>query len=460
MQTQDLAPYYNQLSKALGSKIGTQVTQEELTAEFENYLRYGVPPEQAVKTILRHHGVGVAPPTGAPGAPSGTGSGASGVVLTQGRVPLAQLPPASGAVHLKARILSMSQKQVTVRGEPKDVISGLLGDESGVLPFTSWRPLEGLQKGDVIEVIGAYTKDFRGAAQVNIGDRARINRVEGEDMPRPPQAVNDTTVAGLKEGMRGVKVTGRILDVAARTVTVQGAAKTVWGGTLADASGHVEFSSWSDHGLQAGQAVTIEGAYVRAFRNVPQLTFDAEAKVTPAETPVPEAAQLKTAPATPLSVLQERGSANDITVVGTLLEIRPGSGLIFRCPAAHEGKTCGRVVALGACRLHGKQEGTPDLRIKCILDDGTGAVSLTIGRELTERLLGKTLDQAKAEAQAAFRPDLVVEQLKEKVTGHAYQVQGFARSDDYGLALIAKSVTPATEDVPAAAKALLDGGAF
>lgn len=452
MQTQDLAPYYNQMSKALGSKIGTQVTQEELQAEFENYLRYGVPPEQAVKTILRHHGVGVAPTTP-------TAAGTPAAPPTLGRIPLAQLPPTASSVHVKARVLSITTKQVTARGETRDIVTGLLGDESGTAPFTSWRPLEGLEKGDVVEITGAYTKEFRGQGQVNLGDRTRIQRVEGDDMPRPPTPTNEVTVAALKEGLRGVKVTGRVLDVATRTVTVAGTPKTLWGGNFADATGHVEFTSWADHGLVAGAAVTIEGAYVRAFRNVPQLTFDAEAKVTPAEG-VPEAASLRTAPATALWVLQERGSANDITVTGTLLEVRPGSGLIFRCPAPHEGKVCGRVVAAGACRLHGKQEGQPDLRVKAILDDGTGAVALTVGRELTEQLLGKTLDQAKAEAQAAFRPDLVVEQLKERVTGRIYTVNGFARSDDYGLALIARTLAPATEDVPAAAKALLEGGAF
>lgn len=448
MQTYDTAPYLNQLSKALGAKIGTQVTAQEVQDEFENYLRYGVPPEQAVKTILRHHGIGYTPPNQA---------AASATPVPQGRIPLAQLPAAAQSVHIKARVLSIAPKTVTVRGEPKEVLSGLLGDESGTAPYTSWRPLEGVQKGDVIEVAGAYTKDFRGTAQVNIGERSRIQKLD-EDMPRPPTPTTDSSVAGLQEGMRNVRVTGRILEVAPRQVTVAGQPKMVWSGTLADATGRVEFSSWHDHKLSAGLAVTVEGAYVRSFRSVPQLTFDQDARVSPADG-VPPLEALQQAGAT-VSSLVERGSANDITLVGTLLEVRPGSGLIFRCPEVVEGKPCGRVVAAGQCRLHGKQEGVPDLRTKAILDDGTGAVSVTIGREPTQELLGKTLDQAKAEAQAAFRPELVMEQLKEKLTGKVVRVQGFARSDDYGLALIARSVALHTQDSAAAAQALLDGGAL
>ncbi|MHB8634710.1 MAG: hypothetical protein ACYDBQ_12250 [Thermoplasmatota archaeon] len=444
MQTYDSAPYLNQIFRALEGKT-TEASQKEIGEEFENYLRYGVPPEQAVKTILRHHGVGQAAPAAPP--------------TPVGRVPLAQLPPTSSAVHLKARVLSIAPKEVTVRGEAKEVLSGLLGDESGVAPFTSWRAMEGIQKGDVIEVVGAYTKEYRGSAQVNFGDRARLTKLEGDPMPSPPAEDFATTVAGIREGMRGIQVTGRILDVAPRQVTVQGQPRTVWGGTFADTTGHIEFTSWHDHQLAAGSAVTIQGAYARSFRNVPQLTFDLQAKVTPAEG-VPPAESLKRSPSTPIGILVERGFANDVTVVGTLLEVRPGSGLIFRCPAPAEGKACGRVVTAGQCRLHGKQEGTPDLRVKAILDDGTGAVSVTMGREITERLLGLTLEEAKAQAQAAFRPDLAVEKLKERLTGRPFVVQGFARSDEYGLALIARNAAPYQEDVAAAAKALLEGGAL
>lgn len=441
MQAIDLAPHLEALKRALGDKLPADVTEQDLKDEFAKYLEYGVPVDQALKTILRHHGV-QSPTASRPGSPP----------VTE-RLPVAQLPPSSPSVIVKARVLTVNTKTVNARGEAKDIVWGLLGDESGSIPYTSWRPLEGIQKGDVLLIEGAYTKEYQGKAQVNFGDRTKITKLDDSELPRAPVEVRDVPLASLKEGLRGLRVTGRVLSVAPRQVNVQGTPKTVWGGILADASGQVEFSAWHDHGLQAGEAYTIEGGYVRAFRGQPQYTFDADAKVAPAATPVPEAAALAARPPTPISAVVERGGGTDLTLVATLLEVRPGSGLVLRCSTPG----CTRVLAAGQCRIHNRVEGVPDLRIKGILDDGTGALSMVAGRELTEQVLGKALAQCVEEAKAAFRPEVIQDQLKEKVTGRVFEVKGSALGDaEYGPMLIVRSLHPFREPKEETAQMLLD----
>lgn len=431
----DLAPHLELIKKALGAKAA-DLDEQDLRDELAKYLEYGVPLDQAVKTILRHHGVAPAPST----RPIGP--------VSQERLPLAQLPPQSPYVNLKVRLLSLQSKPVTARGEQKEILWGLLGDESGTAPYTSWRPLEGLAKGDVLEIQGAYTKEFNNQVQVNFGDRTRIQKV-ADDLPQTPVSYRDLSIAELKEGSRGIRVTGRILDVAPRELTVQGQPKTVYSGAIADGTGKIEFTAWSDHKLAAGQAVTIEGGYIRAYRGVPALNFDADAKVTPSSADLPAAAVLAVRPALPVRELIARGGGSDLHLVGSLLEVRPGSGLVLRCSTPG----CTRVLAAGMCRIHNKVDGVPDIRLKAILDDGTGAVSLVAGREVTEALLGKSLEQCKKEAQDAFRPDLIQEQLKEKLTARVFSVRGNALSDDYGITFIVRSMAPHTEDRTAAAQA-------
>lgn len=429
------------LKRQLAAKIGNDLDESDLRDEFQKYLDYGVPVDQAVRTILRHHGITTGPSLRSAGPAS------------QERITLQEAPPSSPSLHLRVRLLSLNTKPVMARGEEKQIVWGLLGDESGTAPYTSWRPLEGIAKGDVIDVQGAYTKEYNGQAQVNFGDRTRITKLSPDELPTTPVVARDTRVADLKEGSRGIRLNCRILDVAPRQVTVQGTPKTVWSGTLADPSGKVEFSSWADHNLQPGQALTIEGGYVRAYRGVAQYTFDADAKVTPFEGDLPTAEALAVQTALLLRDLVARGGGSDVQVAGTLLEVRPGSGLVLRCPTPG----CTRVLQAGLCRIHNKVEGTPvpDLRVKAILDDGTAAVNMTIGRELTESLLGKTLDQAAQEAKDAFRPDLVQEQLREILTGRTYTVRGNALADDYGLSLIVRSIQPRHEAPAEAATALL-----
>lgn len=436
MQTHDIAPHLATLTRALGDKLGTEVTEEDLQAELQKYLDYGVPPDQAVRTILRAHGETPAPPN--------AGGDAGAPVVLQGRTPLADVPPNAQSVDLLVRILTMNTRTVTARGEEKEIIWGLVGDETAALPYTSWRPLEGLEAGAVIEVKGAYTKEYRGEVQVNFGDRAHIARKDDDAIPKEPAEWKQVKVGDLRLGLRGFRVTGRFLDVATKEVTVQGEPKTIWTGTFADETGKVEFTSWDDVGLKAGMAVTLQGASVRAFRGQPQLNFDKNATLTPFDGTLASVEELDVVHPVAIAEILATGNTADVAVHATLLEVRPGSGLIWRDPETR------RVVPSG-----GNAE--PDLRIKFVLDDGTGSFTAVVGRDETERLLGKDLEACLAEAKEAMRTDVIAEAIEAKLTGRVYLAEGFCRTDDYGTMMICRSLKEHHEDAEAKAQELLDG---
>lgn len=433
MQAHDIAPHLAELTRALGDKIGTEVSEDDLKEELQKYLDYGVPPDQAVRTILRAHGEQSAPATDRP-AP----------VTLEGRTPLGKLPGNAQSADILARILTMNTRTVNARGEEKQIIWGLLADETGSLPYTSWRPLEGLEKGDVVEIQGVYTKEFRGETQINFGDRCTITKKDPETLPEQPVAFEDLEVADLSQGRRGFRVSGRFLTVETREVNVKGEPKQLWSGKFADRSGKIEFTCWDDLGLKEGDAVTIEGGYIRAFRGQPQLNFDKDATIKPFDGDLPEAEDLDVVHAIPIADLLKAGDMGDVAVRATLLEVRPGSGLIWRDPETN------RVVPSGG-------EATPDLRIKMVLDDGTGSVSAVVGRETTERILGKDLEACMAQAKEAMRPDIIAEEIAEKVEGRVFAAEGFARTDDYGTMLICRSLVPGNQDAEAEAQEILDG---
>ncbi len=444
MQTQaQIAPHLEKLTRALGDKVGTEVSEDDLRAEFEKYLEYGVPVDQAIKTILRHHGV-QGGPAAAPTGPN---------LDNQERVLLADVPGGVPYVNLLVRFVTLNTKSVMARGEEKQIYWGLLGDESGTKPYTSWRPLEGLEKGDVVAIKGAYTKEFNGETQINFGDRCRLEKRDASELPEVQQEVRDVTVAELQPGLRGFRVKGRILDVNEREVVARGEPKKLWSGQFADETGKVEYTSWHDHGLEPGQAVTVEGGYIRSFRGVPQFNFDADAKIEKAASGLPPVEELDQSPVVRLAEVIDRANANDITVVATLLEVRPGSGLVFRCTDS----SCSRVLVSGQCRLHGKADdgGVPDLRIKAVIDDGTGAINMVAMRDITEALAGKNLDTCLTEARNAMRYEIIQDQLAEKLTGRVFEMRGDARSDDFGPMFITRSMAEHKPDVMAEARTLL-----
>src|SRR5207244_13202739 len=161
--------------------------------------------------------------------------------------------------------------------------------------------------------------------------------------------------------------------------------KTLVEGEIADATGRVTFSAWEPNALpkefKADAVVKIRNAYVRSFRGVPQLNFgnNSQVEILPA-TAAPDRQALALPKPFDLAELEAAGGATGALIEGVVLEIKKGSGLIFRC--AQEG--CNRVLQKMECRLHGKQKGVPDLRIKAVLDDGHGAATFFANREATE----------------------------------------------------------------------------
>ena len=139
----------------------------------------------------------------------------------------------------------------------------------------------------------------------------------------------------------------------------------------------------------------------------------------------------------------EKRGALDVEVEGTVIEIRPGSGVIMRCPV------CSRVIQNGECSIHGKVSGKPDLRLKLVLDDGTGSVSSILNRELTEKLLGKTLEECKK-----MNESVLLDEINKMLFAHKISMRGNALGDEFGTSLIAREAKLVEVDVKEEAERL------
>ncbi len=147
--------------------------------------------------------------------------------------------------------------------------------------------------------------------------------------------------------------------------------------------------------------------------------------------------------------IERAGGAADVTVIGTVVDIKKGSGLIFRCPE------CNRVVQKGICQVHGKVAQVPDLRIKAVVDDGTAALTAVMRKDVTELLTGMTLKSGMEEVRETMNPDIVGQRIEEKLLAKPIEVRGNVTSDDYGLMMIVTEARLTIPDVKSEAEALL-----
>ncbi len=99
----------------------------------------------------------------------------------------------------------------------------------------------------------------------------------------------------------------------------------------------------------------------------------------------------------------------------------------------------------GVCGEHGKQEGTYDLRIKAVLDDGVKVQEVLINRERTESLVGIEMEEAKTMAMEALDHEVVRGMIQERLLGRYYTVSG-PTVDRYILVETISQLSPVAEE--------------
>jgi replication factor A1 len=217
---------------------------------------------------------------------------------------------------------------------------------------------------------------------------------------------------------------------------------------LGDETGRLPFSSWIElPGIDIGSIIRIEGAQIRVFRGMPSVNILSSTRVFPVK---PEEAEklaftfesaVKESSPLRIEEINSRDCMFDVAAVGNLISIRPGSGIISRCPE------CSRVIQKGSCRVHSKVEGIRDMRIKAVLDDGTGSISVTFPRELAEAIYGKTLEEAEQLMFSDVSKDTVYEDLRRFLTGRCLAVRGNSSKSEYGTFFTAEKVWIPEDDL-------------
>ena len=430
MNTEKLAPHIEELTRVLKEKVEPEKIKEDLEKLTEEFK---IPISEAKRMTIRKYG--------------GT--------LSDSRVStyytLKELPSNEQSVEILCRVIAINEKLINQDGEEKTIYYGIFGDNTMTRPFTAWLDC-GLEKGDTVRIQNVYTKEWQGEPQINIGKGAKISRESKDALPEfdPIISAVEYKINKLKERIGSVSLTARILSVEKREVTVNEESKKIFNGIIADETGKSRFTAWHDFKLKKGMVIKIVGGYVKSWRGIPDITFDERSIITKlGDDELPNIEELEKDKTISISKLIEAGGGTGLEINGIILQVKNGSGLIFRCPE------CKRVLQNGSCMIHGEVRSLPDLRVKAVIDDGTGALNSVFNREITEKLLGKNLEKCQEMAKEAIDKEVIKAELSELLTACPVRVSGNALGDDYGIMLIAKNVDLLTIDTKSEAESLL-----
>lgn len=411
-------------AEALASDLG--IDKEEVKGDLENLVSYSVPMDEAVQSLRRKYGDGS---TG-----SEPESKEIGKITTE-----------DGNVTVTARVLTAGKRSIRYQGNEQVITEGVLADSSGKIDYTAWEEF-GLSPGDTITAGNAGVREWDGHPELNLGESTTFV-FEEEPLEIPHEIGGESALENVTPGDRGLTIETRVIDVETRTIDGRDGETEILSGVLADGTARLPFTDWEPRDeIEEGADLHFENVYIREFRGVPSVNCSEFTTVSPLDHAVEIS---ESAPRKTIDDAVENGGAFDIELVGAIVAVRDGSGLIQRCPE------CGRVVQKGQCRSHGQVEGEDDLRVKAILDDGTGTVTAILGTELTREIYGGGLDDAREQARDAMDQEVVADSIRETLVGREYVVRGSLSVDEYGANLDASEFMEVDESPVSRAQALL-----
>lgn len=398
----------------------------DIRRDLTNLLEYNVPLEEATESIRRKYQDNTTPDQPTPRT-------------------IADLTPGTGAVTLTACILTVGKRSIRYQGEDRVITEGELADPTGKIPYTAWDTFA-LEPGQTVTVTNATVREWNDTPELNLSQNTTVTPTD-DPLETPYEPGGDANLTDLQPGDRGRTIDATIIDLERRTVDGRDGPTPILSGVIADETARLPFTDWNPHDtLEPDQSYRIENVYVREFRGVPSVNLTEYTTITPLPDPIPPSPPPRLTIADALAT----NGAYDIEITGHIVGVRDGSGLIQRCPE------CGRPVQKTRCRTHGEVEPVDDLRIKAILDDGTGNLTAIFDTDQTAALYGGNVDDARAAAQEAMDQDVVGDTIATIVTGRDYRLRGNLSIDEYGANLVVTDYHPVDTTPAEAATNALD----
>ncbi len=328
------------------------------------------------------------------------------------KVKIAEIKEAGKWVDLEVKVLDLWEPAAQTISQ-----TGLVGDGTGSMKFVKWTKSElpNLELGRSYLLKKVVTDEFQGKFSVKLNRTSQIEPLDVDVEAKPaskaakPVKVMEINEPGLWVDLK-VKV-AQLWETNSDAISQSG--------LVGDETGIIKFVKWVKADLpdlEDGKSYLLKNLVTDEFQGRFSIKLNRTSQIESLDFDV------------------EIGSVA-AEFSGALVDVQKGSGLIKRCPV------CKRSLAKGVCSEHGKVDGTYDLRIKAVLDDGRRAQDVLVNRETTERLLNLTLEEAKQMAMEALDHEVVRSLIESKLMGRYYSIAG-PRIDRYLLVESINEIPP------------------
>jgi len=130
-----------------------------------------------------------------------------------GEADLRSLEPGDRGITVEVEVLECETKTIDGRDGETEILSGVLGDTTGRLPFTDWEPHGEIEAGAPVRIEETFVREFRGAPSVNVSEFSTVTPLSepvavAEDAPRMP--IDEAVDSG---GQFDVELVGNVIEI-------------------------------------------------------------------------------------------------------------------------------------------------------------------------------------------------------------------------------------------------------
>ncbi|MFW5903821.1 MAG: Single-stranded DNA binding protein [Halolamina sp.] len=97
-----------------------------------------------------------------------------------GEANLADLEPGDRGRIVEVAVLEVERRTIDGRDGETEILSGVLADETGRLPFTDWDPHPEIENAEDVRIEDVYVREFRGVPSVNVSEFSAVTSLSRE----------------------------------------------------------------------------------------------------------------------------------------------------------------------------------------------------------------------------------------------------------------------------------------
>jgi len=126
---------------------------------------------------------------------------------------LIDLEPGDRGRTVEVSVVEVEERTIDGRDGETEILSGVVGDETGRLPFTDWDPHPEIETGESVRLEDVYVREYRGAPSVNVSEFSTVTTVDeavSVTDTAPSMSISEAVTSG---GLFDVELSGNIIEV-------------------------------------------------------------------------------------------------------------------------------------------------------------------------------------------------------------------------------------------------------